>query len=192
MYKMIKKFEYPAGKLKYSGESGKLKYKRNGTGQILVSVNNSDWRPIPDSAGNAHYWKLNGKLNGLDPYEEAKKQGIQLNASDSAYIAGPLRYGLNQTTFSTPEERDAYRRIKLEDLLSGKHAKGGSIKIKKKNKGKFTESAKRAGKSVQEHARDVVNDPKATKLQNRRAQFALNSKKFKHQNGGRINYLKLF
>lgn len=69
---------------------------------------------------------------------------------------------------------------------------GGTIKIKKKNKGKFTESAKRAGKSVQEHARDVVNDPKATKLQKRRAQFALNSKKFKHQNGNRINYLNLF
>ena len=37
--------------------------------------------------------------------------------------------------------------------------KGGGIHIKKKNRGKFTESAKRAGKSVQEHARDVVNDP---------------------------------
>ena len=57
---------------------------------------------------------------------------------------------------------------------------GGSIHIKEKNKGKFTESAKRAGKSVQEHARDVVNNPKATKLQKKRAQFALNAKKFKH------------
>ena len=64
--------------------------------------------------------------------------------------------------------------------------KGGSIHIKKKNRGKFTESAKRAGKSVQEHARDVVNDPNATTLQKRRAQFALNAKKFKHQYGGII------
>lgn len=64
--------------------------------------------------------------------------------------------------------------------------KGGSIHIKKKNRGKFTESAKRAGKSVQEHARDVVNDPNATTLQKRRAQFALNAKKFKHQYGGQI------
>jgi hypothetical protein len=46
---------------------------------------------------------------------------------------------------------------------------GGSIHIKEKNKGKFTESAKRAGKSVQEHARDVVKNPKATKLQKKRA-----------------------
>lgn len=65
--------------------------------------------------------------------------------------------------------------------------KGGYIHIKKQNRGKFTESAKRAGKSVQEHARDVVNDPKATKLQKRRAQFALNAKKFKHQEGGILN-----
>jgi hypothetical protein len=67
--------------------------------------------------------------------------------------------------------------------------KGGGIHIKKKNRGKFTESAKRAGKSVQEHARDVVNDPNATTLQKRRAQFALNSKKFKHQYGGTIRKL---
>lgn len=90
------------------------------------------------------------------------------------------------------------RHLKGDDLIKEWESKGmlkkegGSIKIKKKNKGKFTESAKRAGKSVQEHARDVVNDPKATKLQKRRAQFALNSKKFKHYNGGTINYLNLF
>lgn len=53
---------------------------------------------------------------------------------------------------------------------------GSKIHIKKKNIGKFTESAKRAGKSVQQHARDVVNDPNATTLQKRRAQFAINSK----------------
>ena len=69
---------------------------------------------------------------------------------------------------------------------------GGSIHIKEKNKGKFTASAKRAGKSVQEYARDVVNNPKATKLQKKRAQFALNAKKFKHQGGGIINYINLF
>jgi hypothetical protein len=45
----------------------------------------------------------------------------------------------------------------------------GLIHIKEKNKGKFTESAKRAGKSVQEHASDVIKDPKATKLQKKRA-----------------------
>lgn len=59
--------------------------------------------------------------------------------------------------------------------------KYGGIHIKKKNKGKFTASAKKAGKSVQAHAKDVVNDPNATKLQKKRAQFAINAKKFKHK-----------
>ena len=43
------------------------------------------------------------------------------------------------------------------------------IKIKKKNRGKFTKAAKAAGESVQEHAHNVLNNPKATKLQKKRA-----------------------
>lgn len=62
--------------------------------------------------------------------------------------------------------------------------KSGGIHIKKKNKGKFTESAKRAGKSVQEHADDVLDDPNATRMQKRRAQFAKNAKKWQHEEGG--------
>ena len=55
-------------------------------------------------------------------------------------------------------------------------AKSG-IKIKKKNRGKFTESAKRAGMSVQAYASKVLNDPHATALQKKRANFARNAKK---------------
>ena len=42
--------------------------------------------------------------------------------------------------------------------------KGGKIYIKKANRGKFTASAKRAGQTVQEHARSVLNDTNATQL----------------------------
>ena len=72
--------------------------------------------------------------------------------------------------------------------------KGGPIYIKKQNRGKFTESAKRAGKSVQEYAHKVMNDPDATPLQKRRANFAIQAKKWnrKHQLGGKINYLDIF
>lgn len=67
---------------------------------------------------------------------------------------------------------------------------GGKIHIKKENRGKFTASAKRAGEGVQEHAHKVVNNPNASTLQKRRAQFAINaakwSKKKKHANGGNI------
>lgn len=55
--------------------------------------------------------------------------------------------------------------------------KNGGIHIKKKNRGKFTASAKKAGQTVQQHAHSVLNNPKATKLQKKRAQFAVNMKK---------------
>lgn len=55
--------------------------------------------------------------------------------------------------------------------------KDGGIHIKKKNRGKFTASAKKAGQSVQQHAHSVLNNPKASKLQKKRAQFAVNMKK---------------
>ena len=58
------------------------------------------------------------------------------------------------------------------------------IKIKKKNRGKFTKAAKAAGESVQEYAHSVLNNPKATKLQRKRAQFAVNAKKWHHKDGG--------
>lgn len=66
--------------------------------------------------------------------------------------------------------------------------KSGGIHIKKKNEGKFTASAKAAGESVQEHAHKVMNDPNATALQKKRANFAIQAKRWahKHQTGGRV------
>ena len=60
------------------------------------------------------------------------------------------------------------------------YKKGSKIYIKKKNRGKFTASAKAHGMGVQEYAHKVVNDPNSTPLQRKRAQFALNSKKWNH------------
>lgn len=55
---------------------------------------------------------------------------------------------------------------------------GSGIHIKKKNRGKFTESANKAGQSVQEHAKSVLNNPNATPLQKKRANFARNAAKW--------------
>lgn len=74
------------------------------------------------------------------------------------------------------------------DFLIEKFADGGEmipsaksgIHIKKKNIGKFTKSAKAAGQSVQAHAHSVMKDPNATTLQRRRANFAIQSKRWKH------------
>jgi hypothetical protein len=52
------------------------------------------------------------------------------------------------------------------------------IHIKKKNEGKFTAAADKAGESVQQHASSVLADPDATPLQRKRANFARNAAKW--------------
>lgn len=69
--------------------------------------------------------------------------------------------------------------------------KGGGIHIKKENRGKFTKSAKAAGEGVQEHAHKVMNNPNATALQRKRANFAIQAAKWakkrkKHRLGGKL------
>ena len=73
----------------------------------------------------------------------------------------------------------------LENIPSFKN--GSGIHIKKKNRGKFTKSAKAAGESVQEHAAHVLSDPNATPLQKKRANFARNAAKWKHEDGGKTH-----
>lgn len=57
---------------------------------------------------------------------------------------------------------------------------GGGIHIKPENRGKFTETMKRTGKTAEElsHSKN--------ELTRKRAQFALNARKWKHQEGGTI------
>lgn len=81
---------------------------------------------------------------------------------------------------------DAALRFKRGGRLVPRCKNGSGIHIKKENRGKFTASAKRAGQSVQEHARSVLNNPNATPLQKKRANFARNAAKWKHKNGGVI------
>ena len=55
---------------------------------------------------------------------------------------------------------------------------GSKIHIKKKNRGKFSASARKAGQSVQEHAKSVLNNPNSTPLQRKRANFAIQAKRW--------------
>lgn len=66
-------------------------------------------------------------------------------------------------------------------------AEGGPINIKKKNRGKFTESANRAGMGVQEYARHILaNKDKYSSTLVKRANFARNTAGWKHALGGYI------
>jgi len=65
-------------------------------------------------------------------------------------------------------------------------AAGGDIHINPANKGKFTASANHAGMGVQEYASHVLNDPNASPLQKKRANFARNAAKWNHAMGGKL------
>lgn len=70
--------------------------------------------------------------------------------------------------------------FKRGNKLMPRYKNGSGIHIKKENRGKFTASAKKAGQSVQEHAKSVLNNPNATPLQKKRANFARNAAKWHH------------
>ena len=57
---------------------------------------------------------------------------------------------------------------------------GSGIHIKAKNKGKFTAMAKKAGKPVQAEAHSVMANKSASPLARKRANFAIQAKKWHH------------
>lgn len=118
------------------------------------------------------------------------QQKVQMAIKSDPEFAKQLQKVAEKIPVSIPELAQVKRILSGERTYKWKS--GGSLHIKKENRGKFTASAKRAGKSVQEHAKDVVNNPNSTELQRKRAQFALNAKKFKHEEGGKLNYLNYF
>lgn len=66
--------------------------------------------------------------------------------------------------------------------------KGGPIHIKKQNQGKFSEYC--GGKVTQECITRGKNSPNP-KIR-KQATFADNARKWKHYNGGKINYINIF
>lgn len=82
--------------------------------------------------------------------------------------------------------RDARKYLKeggkfVNDLIQ-EFKKGGGIHIKPENKGKFTATKKKTGKTTEEltHSKNPVTK--------KRAIFAQNAKKWKHKDGGVINF----
>lgn len=73
-----------------------------------------------------------------------------------------------------------------KSMFNNEKENGGSIHIKPENRGKFTASADNAGMGVQEYAHHVVNNPYASELQRKRAQFAINAAGWNHRNGGNL------
>lgn len=67
--------------------------------------------------------------------------------------------------------------MELKKAKAEREGNGGkpSIRIKEKNKGKFTAKAKKAGESVPEFAQEQKDNPQASPATRKQAQFAANA-----------------
>lgn len=75
----------------------------------------------------------------------------------------------------------------IPEFMGGMMYKDGGININPKNKGKFTQSAQRAGMGVQEFAQHVMaNKEDYSPTQVKRANFARNAAKWNKQEGGPV------
>ena len=106
---------------------------------------------------------------------------------------------LEKSETLTPERVNAFREamkyvgmsalpLLLGSTYTNNYKSGGSIHIKKKNKGKFTDYC--GGKVTEECIRKGKNSSNPTTR--KRANFAANARKWKHRDGGIINYLNMF
>lgn len=95
---------------------------------------------------------------------------------------------LTRTTMEANLRKDQNQRDKdIEDHSGNVFSNGGEIYIKPKNRGKFTEAANRAGKSVQEYASQILaHKGNYSSTLVKRANFAHNAAGFKHEDGGMI------
>ena len=79
-----------------------------------------------------------------------------------------------------------YDNYNSNNMSMGVYEDGG-IHIKKENRGKFTEAANRADMSVQEYARHILaNKEDYSSTMVKRANFARNAAKWKHETGGKF------
>ena len=124
---------------------------------------------------------LGGSLAGIfTGKNKAKRKARFLNqASKVANNTAIDNYDLQVDDVMQDNARNAMKYAYAAD--------GGPINIKKKNRGKFTESANRAGMGVQEYARHILaNKDKYSSTLVKRANFARNFGGRKHAEGGPI------
>lgn len=151
-------------------------YRHKGTGDIYVrgydlndygKHDKNIWRNLPEAIGNSLFnqgysYDKTGQTYGDEQYL----------AEIYDYIGNPF---VQRTALvKAPEEL-------VKKYFGDNYASGGKIRIKPENRGKFTALLKRTGKSAswfKEHG---------TPAQKKMAVFALNAKKWKHEDGGLLH-----
>lgn len=136
------------------------------------------------------------RSRGIMPTEEYEegKSGIHIKPSKrGTFTAAAKRHGAGVQEFAgrVLANKESYspamvKKANFARNFGGRHNEGKSgIHIKPENRGKFTASANRAGMGVQAFANKVLSAPEGeySPTLRKRANFARNAKKFKHDDG---------
>ncbi len=148
-----------------------------------VSTHKMSW--ATNSKGQAIVFPNIQNINGqLHDFTDPKYKHNKWDAFNSAVERG-------DTLMMTPQEAQQFTE-NYKPYYPGfeKYNSGGQIHIKKKNKGKFSAAAKRAGMSTQEYANHIMaNKSNYSPTLVKRANFAKNAAGW-HYKGGVINYMQ--
>lgn len=136
--------------------------------------------------GGGVFGLLAGGIGWAKRKRKAKKETAEANRRINAVIDATNRQKLGAFSNAASNAEMNQESNEMLNFLSNNFSTGGGIHIKKANRGKFTESANRAGMGVQEYARHILankDDYSSTLV--KRANFARNSAKW-HAEGGNL------
>lgn len=134
--------------------------------------------------GGQPCYECGGKVYQQGGQQDEVMQAIQMYAQMTQ--TDPEQLMAQLQSLPPLEQQEAIQKIMqaIQEAQAGQ-MKNGGIYINPANKGKFTESANRAGMGVQEFARKVLaNKEDYSATQVKRANFARNAAKWKKQFGG--------
>jgi hypothetical protein len=175
----------PSAKGKTQAEYAKALDRKKLKVNDTFSKNTEQLMNQPGRGGNADLERASdilGKIFNPDAegYDPANEQlGKQL-LSNSKYDLGGR---LNPSKVNRLDDKhNPFLYLQKPLQFANEFKKGGTIHIKEKNKGKFTETKKRTGKTTEEltHSKNPIT--------RKRAIFAQNAKKWKHEEGGTLTF----
>lgn len=137
--------------------------------------------------GGGIFGLLTGGIGWAKRKRKAKKETAEANRRINAVIDATNRQKLGAFSNAASNAELNQESNEMLNFLSNNFSTGGGIHIKKANRGKFTESANRAGMGVQEYARHILaNKDNYSSTLVKRANFARNAAKW-HAEGGSLN-----
>ena len=137
--------------------------------------------------GGGIFGLLTGGIGWAKRKRKAKKETAEANRRINAVIDATNRQKLGAFSNAASNAEMNQESNEMLNFLSNNFSTGGGIHIKKANRGKFTESANKAGMGVQEYARHILaNKDNYSSTLVKRANFARNAAKW-HAEGGFLN-----